>query len=216
MQKELRFIITGNSFFEKGGIEIFEALRTFRKDINIKLNVVSNFNGCRHLPVHTGFRPEEERNLKRSIADNKEWVTVYKNLPNRQVLKLMQQAHIGLLPSYVDTYGYSVLESQAAGCPVITTDIRALPEMNNQKYGWVCNINDDMRSMGGIKDRKCLNQLREKNRIALIQSVEEILNHPESIEEKGRRSVDRIKREHSPAAYGDKLYQIYCKGVNHG
>ncbi len=48
----------------------------------------------------------------------------------------MRTADIGMLPSYADTYGFSVLEAQA-GNAVITTDIRALPEVNNPAVGWL-------------------------------------------------------------------------------
>ncbi|MFW2788163.1 glycosyltransferase, partial [Acinetobacter baumannii] len=48
--------------------------------------------------------------------------------------------HIGLLPTWADTFGYSVLEFQACGCPVISTDVRALSEINNNDIGWLINV----------------------------------------------------------------------------
>ena len=42
----------------------------------------------------------------------------------------MATSHIGLLPTYNDSYGYSVIEFFSYGCPVITTNILALPEIN--------------------------------------------------------------------------------------
>ena len=39
-------------------------------------------------------------------------------LENDQVLELLKRTHVSLLPTYDDTYGFSVLEAQAAGCPV--------------------------------------------------------------------------------------------------
>lgn len=55
-------------------------------------------------------------------------------------MNLLQKSHVGLLPSWSDTYGYSVLEMQAAGVPVITTNIRALPEINSEEVGWMINL----------------------------------------------------------------------------
>ena len=63
------------------------------------------------------------------------WISYVPKLTNNETLELMKKSHIGLLPTYADTYGYSVLEFQAAGCPVITTNVRALPEINNNNLG---------------------------------------------------------------------------------
>lgn len=64
----------------------------------------------------------------------------YVRLPNQEVLKLLKNTHVGLLPTWADSFGYSVLEAQAAGCPVITTDVRAHPEINNNEIGWVMEV----------------------------------------------------------------------------
>ena len=55
----------------------------------------------------------------------------HKILFNSEVMNILKNTHVGLLPTYADTYGYSVLEAQSFGCPVITTNIRAMPEINN-------------------------------------------------------------------------------------
>lgn len=52
----------------------------------------------------------------------------------------MKNSHVGLLQTWSDTYGYSVLEFQACACSVITTDLRALPEINNNEVGWLIEL----------------------------------------------------------------------------
>lgn len=44
----------------------------------------------------------------------------------------MKKAHVCLLPTWMDTFAYSVLEAQACGTPVISTSLRALTEINNE------------------------------------------------------------------------------------
>ncbi len=61
-------------------------------------------------------------------------------MPNQQVLELLKTCDVGLLPTYADTYGFSALEAQSAACPVISTDVRALPEINNTEVGWLINV----------------------------------------------------------------------------
>ena len=71
-------------------------------------------------------------------------------------MNILKNTHVGLLPSYADTYGYSVLEAQSFGCPVITTNIRAMPEINNSKKGWIIKVDKD--SLNNAK----LNTKRER------------------------------------------------------
>ncbi|WP_241627814.1 glycosyltransferase, partial [Rosenbergiella epipactidis] len=52
----------------------------------------------------------------------------------------MSKSHIGLLPTWADTYGYSLLEFMAAGCPVISTNVRALTEINSSDRGYIINL----------------------------------------------------------------------------
>lgn len=52
----------------------------------------------------------------------------------------MKKSDVGLLPTWADTYGYSVLEFQACGCPVISSNTRGLPEINNNEAGWIINM----------------------------------------------------------------------------
>ena len=76
----------------------------------------------------------------RLIADNADWIDFHKSLPNARVLELTRTVDVGLLPTRGDTYGYSVLEMQAAGMPCITTNLRALPEINNASCGWLIEV----------------------------------------------------------------------------
>ncbi|WP_125140102.1 glycosyltransferase family 4 protein [Clostridium transplantifaecale] len=45
-----------------------------------------------------------------------------------------------LLPTFADTYGYSLLEMQACGLPVVSTNVRAMPEINDNECGWIAKL----------------------------------------------------------------------------
>nr|WP_302846866.1 glycosyltransferase [Thermophagus xiamenensis] len=130
-------------------------------------------------------------------------------MPNEKVLKLLKNSHVALLPTYADTYGYFVLEAQACGCPVISTDIRALPEINNNECGWIISVPKDKNGNGILKtakDRKIFSTIIEKK---LYSIVNEIILKPENILPKAEASIERIKKEHDPEKHANKLINIY-------
>ncbi|MDI3521542.1 MAG: hypothetical protein PWR04_1530 [Anaerophaga sp.] len=132
------FTLTGADFFRKGGMEVLKAFdQLIPKHHQLQLNIISSLNFGDYA-THTTI--DDQIEAKRIIAKYPENITHYPSLPNNEVLEIYKQSHIGLLPTWADSYGYSVLEAQAAGCPCITTDIRALPEINNDEIGWVINL----------------------------------------------------------------------------
>lgn len=199
---QLECLFVGHAFFVKGGKEMLEGLIQLRKEYNIHLTIVSSF-------LTMGMEDSKEdkqyrRECMKLIDENKTWIKVYRTLSNRQVIKLAQKAHLGFLPSYVDTYGYSVLEMQACGCPVITSDIHALPEINNENCGWLSHLNqyDD------------LNLLREENRKQILKILQNIIQNIGEIGGKARQAVDRVQKEHSPKKYEEKLINFYQRTIH--
>lgn len=125
------------------------------------------------------------------------------------MLDLLKNADVGLLPTWADTYGLSVLEAQAAGCPVITTDVRALPEINNNRVGWLIRVPKDALGEAvytTAEDREVLSQVIEAGLENIIRSI---AADPSMIAVKGQAALERIRAEHDPQAYADKLRQIY-------
>jgi glycosyltransferase involved in cell wall biosynthesis len=138
----------------------------------------------------------------------------YSNIPNAQVIKLLKKSHIALLPTYADTYGYFSLEAQACGCPVITTNVEAMPEINNDECGWVISIElDDLKNaiLRTEKDRSKASETIEKN---LYQILISIFNNPETILPKANESLNRIRKFHDPSNHARQLMNIYSSAVH--
>jgi len=204
----IRFILVGAAFFRKGGREVLEVFeRLVRQEkLPVRLIIVSS------LRIEPYAAKETEADVawaKAKIAENADWIEYYSALPNEDTLALMRTADVGMLPSYADTYGFSVLEAQASGLPVITTDIRALPEVNNPTVGWLIKV--PKNALGEalyvtVEEREVLSH---SIRAGLEQSVRHIAADPGQIAVKGAAALDRIRKEHDPAAYADALRQIY-------
>lgn len=139
LEEPIHFMFVGTAFFCKGGMEILEAFREVKekKGYNLRLTIVSSMD----LDDYATSKTEKDVLIAQAIIrKNSGWIIHYRHLPNQRVLELMKSAHVGLLPTFADTYGYSVLEFQACGCPVISTDVRALPEINNNEIGWMIKV----------------------------------------------------------------------------
>jgi len=208
----IRFILVGAGFFRKGGRELF---RTFQKlageeGFPIRLVVVSSLR----LEPYAAQETEEDLNWARQIIASKpKWLEYYEELPNSEVLDLLKNADVGLLPTWADTYGLSVLEAQACGCPVITTDVRALPEINNNRVGWLIRVPKDELGeafYGTGEDRQRLSQEIQNGLESIIRSI---VAEPAMIALKGQAALERIRTEHNPHDYAERLRQIYLDAV---
>ena len=154
----------------------------------------------------------KDKDLAEKLVSGNTNIKYYKTLPNNKVLELLKNSHIGLLPTYADTYGYSVLEAQAAGCPVISTNIRALPEINNNEAGWIIEVPKDKNGNAILKtpeDRKELSSIIEQELYRIIK--DEIIPNPEIIKKKGEKALQRIRQHHNPNDKAQFLENLYKK-----
>lgn len=206
-ESEISFIFVGSDFFRKGGLEVLKTFDKLRNQTNlpIKLTIISSLLSN----DYASKAGEHEVTLAKEIISNNNWITHYHSLSNDKVLDLMKKHHIGLLPTWADTYGYSILEMQACGCPVITTDIRAIPEVNDNDKGWIIKVpkNHLGEALYATKDgRKELSEIIQRD---LEKIVLTIFKDKYSINTKSLNSINHIKENHSPEKYAKKINKIY-------
>lgn len=201
------FTLIGADFFRKGGKEVllvFDKLITEGKPVH--LNIISSLN----YGDYASHSTKDDFNYANEIINKHPYsISHYCSLPNEQALKVLLNSHVGLLPTYADTYGYSVLEAQAAGCPVITTNVRALTEINDNETGWVINLPLDNNFNALLKtqfERKHVSDIITRELKLVIDSV---LIDPTIINRKGRKSWNRIREFHDPMKNARILEQVY-------
>lgn len=203
------FLMVGHHFFRKGGREILDVLAQIRNELyaGIKLCIVSKISDDGYA---TDISDADRRDVLDFIAINSEWIDHYPSLQPEEVEKKMRACDVGLLPSYAETYGYSVLEFQAAGRPVITTNVRAFPEINNNECGWIIPVGK--REVGGesfFRTQDERSALSDAIRTGLYVAVREIIEKPELVRDKGSNAWKRIRDEHDPVKVGEILKKIY-------
>lgn len=207
--KSINFCFIGRDFARKGGIEILRAFNNI-KSKNWHLTIISNLSLDDYATQYTEREQKQLQNEITSILSEQEaQIEIHKSLPNSAVLEKIQNCHVGLLPTWHDTYGYSVLEFQSCACPVITTDIRALPEINNDSCGWVIPVGERFGAQItplGDKGTRMEFSLMVQNQLEEI--IEDIIANPEKLLPRGINAVKRIQNEHDPAAHQEQLIKI--------
>lgn len=123
----IRLVFVGNHFARKGGcVAVRMVDLAAARGIRVEVDIVSRLEmGARVWsdPVdQTAFAPYRALLARPNVR-------VHAGLPNAEVRALLRRAHFGLLPTFSDTFGYSVLESMAEATPVIATRQGALPEL---------------------------------------------------------------------------------------
>lgn len=199
----INFLFVGRDFFRKGGVQLVEALRKYEDQRSFHLTIISDLG-------YRDFASIEEMKYWETVLPLIPWVTWIRTLSNHEVIELCKKSHIGCLPTLQDTYGYSILEMQACGCPVITTNVRACPEINNELCGWIVPLKIDHIGGEAIRYTDIDKENRKKELLdGLDKCISNIFDHPAMIMRKAEQSLERIAKEHDPNVYAEKLKYLY-------
>jgi glycosyltransferase involved in cell wall biosynthesis len=116
----VRILFVGNHFFDKGGRELFYAFRRLRQKLDVELILVTG------APKHH----EAYFNSFAKIIGREPGVRLCSRVP-KDVLwnEFYAKSDIFCMPSYMDTFGYVILEAMANRLPIVTTDMFAFPEI---------------------------------------------------------------------------------------
>lgn len=205
-EEPLTFIYVGSDFYRKGGRETVLVLSELHKRYSFKLILISSMAVDEKRYMRT---ENDEKESKCLIEKNKDWIEYYDRLPNTEVLEKMKKAHVCLLPTWMDTFAYSVLEAQACGTPVISTSLRALTEINNEHVGWLIDVPVNRLNNPLHLTKEQQNLFSEKLLHGLRDKLEYVLQHREEIKDKAMKCLIKINDYHSPQIYEEKLRMVY-------
>lgn len=212
---KINFTFIGNEFYRKGGAEVVLAFSELAEEgaINpddVQVNIVGDL-ARKHNIAHRGFQDGAEFHSRTEQLIKKHAFFRHDSfLPAPKVIELIKQTQVGLLPTWQDTYGFSVLEMQACGCPVISTNVRALPEINPESSGWLIKAPLSAMYEYDIPTEAAKNELRKAIVTQLKACILDALNNREGISQRSAEAIARITREHDPRAFRDRLNQIYA------
>lgn len=198
------FIYVARNFFRKGGWESLNTLIDLRKKYKFKFILISSLE-----EDEKKYTQMEYNEIVEKINNNRSWIEYYKYLPNNEVINMLKKAHVCLLPTWMDTYAYSVIESQACGTPVITTNIRALSEINKEDIGWLIDVPVNRLNHPLHNTSEQIERFHNILQHGLYEKIEWVLTHRNEVKEKSILCIDKIKKCHNPHEYNKTLERIY-------
>ncbi len=125
--KKLKLLFCGQFIHRKGITYLYEALLRFDKN-NYELIIVT--------------RGGYEENILEKFKKNLN-IQVYFNVQGHDLVKLMHQSDVFILPSLFEGFGHVILEAMCAGLPVITTvNTAAVDLFESGQGGFIGSIAD--------------------------------------------------------------------------
>lgn len=119
----VNLLFVGADFPRKGGDVLLDAFRRLPSSVHAHLHIVTKSEDVPDVPgvtVHRGLAPNSE-----------------------PLLRLFSEADLFVFPTRGDCLPLAVMEALAAGLPVITTTVGALPEaVTHGETGWVVPVDD--------------------------------------------------------------------------
>lgn len=208
---DFTFIYVGRDYFRKGGRETVQVLTELRKKYNFRLILISDLRVDEVKYLRTNHDIEDAKKL---INDNLSWIEYHEFLPNNEVIEKIKQSDVALLPTWMDTYGYSIIECQACGTPVISTSLRALTETNYDKVGWLINVPVNKLNNPIHRTKKEKDLFYYVLSKGLYETIEYVLNHKDEVQIKSENCLKRIEEYHKPEAYVKNLNLIYKNQIS--
>ncbi len=208
------FTFVGVDFYRKGGAEILRATeKLIAEGYDFKLNIVSQLKKGAWKDEH--ITAADIENVKEIIQQNPDVITHYYSLNAEQVISLFKQSHVGLLPSYGETYGYVVLEAQACGCAVITSNMPPFQEFNSNSVGWLIDV--PLQERNGTMDSdlsgKNLALFQDALYLGLYNAMKEAIENKDLLKEKAQKAIEHIRKDHSPEKRAKTLEEIYISAL---
>jgi len=209
----IRLLFIANKFFEKGGKEVLEAFEILSKkyDVELIFKCITPFEFKEKYKKYKNIRFIEE-NVPRKILFSNFYAT----------------SDIFIFPSYIDTFGFSLLEAMSVGLPIVANNIFAIPEIvddgkngfliDARKYDWADNnglmkkqflINPERRiRMYTLNKPEIVKQLIEKISLLIENSRlrRKMGRYGRMLVEKGKFSIKERNK---------KLKEIYEKAIRY-
>ncbi len=169
----------GQMLSTKGIFELIEACREI-KDIKLNMYGLVTPTTIKELQTVAG-------------ANHTEWLNIVGEIPYTEVIEAMQRCEVFALPTYTEGFPNVILESMAAGCAIVASDVGAIPEMIGSTES----------------EERCGICIEAKSTAELRQAILWLLDHPFEAQELRQRAKQRVTERYSMDIIFTKLVDIW-------
>lgn len=219
----LRALFVGHDFFRKGGAAVLAAAKELSRTLApVHFDVVSRVDSGDYLTGATRGEAERATHEMASMPN----FTLTKSMSQSQLSSLMADADVLLLPTLDDTFGYVAIEAMARGTPVISTDIRALPEINPPEAGWQLHLErgklhpehwEGIDTPAGSSERRdAVEGATHRLALQLTECLTSLAGDELQLRLKIHNSFAHALDHFSPAVHAAKRVAIYDRALDHG
>jgi len=217
-KKKINMLFVGRDFILKGGQQLISSFQKLEKKFdNLKLTIISDF--CNR---DSQFDPYNIKwNLKKRITDNKN--TIFKFKVRREVLlkKYYPNSDIFIMPTLKDSFGFSLLEAQAFGLPIISTNCFAIPEIiEDNKSGLLIGIKDnkfykDPNKFKNKNDKYIIpKSLNKKLTNGIYIKLKELIENPSLRKKLSRNALKTARTKFSFKKRNKIMRKIYEESIH--
>lgn len=135
-------LFVGNAFYRKGGVELLRAFeRLGRRDVRLK--IVSS------MQVDWEVYPsKEEVAFAHATIERDPRIELLSGLSHDAVVEEMRKADMYVSTTFADPFNNTVLEAMGCKLPIITSNVRSLPEMmQHEVNGYVVDVKAKSRDV---------------------------------------------------------------------
>jgi len=177
-----KILFAGHHIESKGIFELLDACRTLN-DVKVKL---------------IGQVSDEMRlKIEKFLGNNTQWIEIAGEQNFENTIIEMLSAGIFVLPTYTEGFPNVILESMACACPIIASNVGAIPEM----------LNDTSLKKCGI----CI---EPKNVKQLTTEINRMLNDTRFAEDCGVNARIRVNAVYSMPAVWNQMSHLWKTLVN--
>lgn len=167
---------------------VFFSRISIKKNLHLVFEFLKNINSAYKVDFDIfGLKEEESywqqcENAIRQLPAN--ITAMYKGaIDNSQLKEALSQYHFSILPTMHENYGHSIVESWAAGCPVIISENTPWRNLEKEKCGWDILLNNSNKFTEAISTAAAMNQQKFNEwSIACVEKAKLVMKNAEAVE----------------------------------
>lgn len=179
MEKNVDLLFVGGNIEMKGIRELINAVATIREEFkNIRVVAVGrcSSNHMSHLKRLTD---------KLGVSEN---IQFAHNMPHNELANHYSRSKIFVMPTYREALGQTILEAMAARLPVISTQVGGVPEIVNEKNGFLVPAYDSKE---------------------LAEKIRYLLSNPEKAKKMGEEGYKTVAEHFTIQKMVDRYIKTY-------